>query len=192
MAGKVAIHQPRFVDKKCQECNASFIVRNYIHLKGGGKYCSQKCFGIVRAKYFESLDCGEKRKCRACGVFKDKNEFTITQRDNKRVRKCKQCNREWAREHRLKNPDHYRHMDLKQNYGITPTQYQAFYKDQNGVCAICLKPETSKRGWLHVDHHHLTGKVRGLLCGKCNSGIGLLGEDEKVLASAIQYLTGGR
>lgn len=67
------------------------------------------------------------------------------------------------------------------------------YVSQNGVCAICGKPETekSRKGnvrSLHVDHNHDTGKVRGLLCGKCNRSIGVLGDSVQILRNAVKYL----
>ena len=70
--------------------------------------------------------------------------------------------------------------------------------DQGGVCAICGKPEIKERTpgvvfHLSVDHVHDTGKIRGLLCCKCNRFIGLAGEDIAILSNAIGYLkkTGG-
>ena len=64
---------------------------------------------------------------------------------------------------------------------------------QGGVCAICKKPEKSK--WnteqpmlLAVDHDHETGRVRGLLCNNCNTGLGKFMDDPDLLSSAIEYL----
>ena len=77
--------------------------------------------------------------------------------------------------------------------GITPDVYRSMFEAQNGVCAICGKPETRtfkgepKR--LAIDHDHETGKVRALLCGHCNTAIGLLQDDTSVMQSAITYLT---
>lgn len=55
---------------------------------------------------------------------------------------------------------------------------------QNGLCAICLKKPDHD---LRVDHDHETGKVRGLLCSNCNSGIGFLDEDPKLFDAAKAY-----
>lgn len=80
----------------------------------------------------------------------------------------------------------WRRRQLKALYGLSMSGYESMLRAQNGVCQICKrKPE----GYLQVDHCHSTGKVRGLLCGNCNSGIGLLQESREVLASAIKYLT---
>lgn len=85
----------------------------------------------------------------------------------------------------------YREMDLIGNYGISCEEYDKLLEKQNGVCAICGNPEKTKNKRLHVDHCHLTSKVRGLLCGKCNTGIGKFGEDTTVLEAAIRYIKGG-
>jgi hypothetical protein len=83
---------------------------------------------------------------------------------------------------------------LLNNFGIDMHEYDRLYRLQRGVCAICKKPETatmSKSGkvkLLAVDHDHETGEVRGLLCQRCNQGIGQFGEDLERLMSAYRYL----
>jgi len=83
-------------------------------------------------------------------------------------------------------------------YGITLNEYYQRLKDQNGVCAICKQKETAvhhksktnKPKKLAVDHNHITGEVRGLLCGKCNTAIGALKADEgtDLLLNALSYI----
>ena len=75
--------------------------------------------------------------------------------------------------------------DLKRLYGISAAEYDALLAKQGGVCAICRKH--SKRR-LCVDHCHLTGTVRGLLCASCNLGLGSLKEDQASLVAALAYL----
>jgi Recombination endonuclease VII len=74
---------------------------------------------------------------------------------------------------------------LKYYYGMSVEDYDAFLARQRGACAICMKPSAQT---LCVDHCHATGKVRGLLCRKCNLGIGHLGDDPNLLRAAIGYL----
>lgn len=64
---------------------------------------------------------------------------------------------------------------------------------QNGGCAICstTTPDGNARRF-HVDHDHETGKIRGLLCHSCNTGIGKLRDDPDLLLSAVAYLRKGR
>jgi hypothetical protein len=79
-------------------------------------------------------------------------------------------------------------------YDITPSQYIDLFMEQGGVCAVCQKPEehvSSKNGRtqrLSVDHDHVTGKVRGLLCHACNVMLGYAKDNPEVLLSAIMYL----
>lgn len=77
-------------------------------------------------------------------------------------------------------------------YGLTEEDYDQMLHKQNYRCAICgsnSSSESKKKGrFLYIDHDHYTGKVRGLLCSKCNSGIGLLGDDFEVLECAADYL----
>lgn len=78
------------------------------------------------------------------------------------------------------------------SYGIDITDYNIMFENQKGCCKICnthiselnLKIKKS----LCVDHNHETGKVRGLLCDKCNRGLGLFCDDENLLYKAMEYL----
>ena len=74
-------------------------------------------------------------------------------------------------------------------YGLTLEQYDALLTEQNGVCAICKKSETASiKKNMCIDHDHKTGKVRQLLCDKCNRGIGYFNESIDVLEQAVLYL----
>lgn len=77
---------------------------------------------------------------------------------------------------------------LKRNYGVTPEQVELLLISQNGVCAVCSRPEAGGRGDWHVDHCHVTGVVRGLLCHFCNVGIGCLRDSASLLRKAADYL----
>jgi hypothetical protein len=84
--------------------------------------------------------------------------------------------------------------DLVRKYKLTPERYQEMVVEQNGLCAICKRPETKidhrlgtiKR--LAVDHCHTSGKVRSLLCSICNQSIGQVGESVEILRAMIAYL----
>lgn len=81
---------------------------------------------------------------------------------------------------------------IQRTYGITADEYYDILKDQDGKCSICeSKNVNSSRvssGKLFIDHCHDTGKVRGLLCHKCNYAIGMLNDDVDLLQKAIVYL----
>lgn len=76
---------------------------------------------------------------------------------------------------------------LRIKYGLTLEAYEQMLASQGGGCAICHGPPKSKRGF-HVDHDHKTGKVRAILCGGCNVGIGYFYENPKLLIAASKYL----
>lgn len=88
-----------------------------------------------------------------------------------------------------------RRSQLKRKYGLTIKQYNNLLNKQNGVCAICGKPETTiikgTTSNLSVDHNHITGEIRGLLCIKCNVALGSFMVDKEginLLLSATQYV----
>ena len=125
--------------------------------------------------------------------------------------RCKECNKVAQRKHRDNDPeaflvwqrnyqkDNYdsklRWNRLKSVFGVNKEQYDAMLTSQNHVCAICKEPETlkSKIGrrrheFLCIDHCHDTGKIRGLLCRKCNGSLGGFKDSISMLESAIKYL----
>ena len=82
---------------------------------------------------------------------------------------------------------------IKTEYNLTHEEYEAMHDAQGGVCAICGKEETAtdrngKVRHLAIDHDHATGKVRGLLCNACNSGLGWFHDSISSLAAAAIYL----
>ena len=76
---------------------------------------------------------------------------------------------------------------LKRKYGLTVAEYEAMLADQGGGCAICRRPPRDDIA-LHVDHDHLTGAVRGLLCFRCNNAIGDLRDDLELVYRMLDYL----
>jgi hypothetical protein len=99
--------------------------------------------------------------------------------------------RDWSR----KNPHHRRRLHLRRQYDLTIEQYAAMHTAQDGKCAICHRAEKTRNRikagdlrLLAVDHDHATGEVRALLCGDCNRGLGMFGDDPARLFAAIQYL----
>lgn len=79
---------------------------------------------------------------------------------------------------------------LRIKYGLTPEAYDAILQVQNGVCAICggLNPGKTADHSLAVDHSHVSGKIRGLLCIKCNAGLGSFDDNIERMKKAIAYL----
>ena len=81
-------------------------------------------------------------------------------------------------------------------FGMTDEHYKEMFLKQNGLCQICKMPETYlHKGVLQnlsVDHDHSTGKVRGLLCKKCNHGLGFFNDNIETMKSAIEYILESR
>lgn len=75
---------------------------------------------------------------------------------------------------------------LKSRFGITLEQYDKMFEEQNGNCAICGLPELMKR--LAVDHNHETGKVRALLCNRCNLLVGQIENNYELIDGILGYL----
>ena len=77
---------------------------------------------------------------------------------------------------------------LQYGYGISLEEYNLMFNKQKGCCAICKTHQSMLTKALHVDHDHDTEKVRGLLCSKCNTGLGLFNDTQETLYAALKYL----
>lgn len=93
-----------------------------------------------------------------------------------------------AKAYRKANPDKVRSQELVQKYGIDLEQYNKMLAEQNNVCFICKQSETIKGQSLAVDHCHTTGKVRHLLCSRCNTSLGSLKEDTSIAEALVEYI----
>lgn len=93
---------------------------------------------------------------------------------------------------RDRNPGYAREIAYRRKYGLTVAGYEALLEKQHGKCAICgkvpdvLAKHTQNR--LQIDHSHVTGAVRGLLCPDCNRGLGSFRDDRDAMSRAIAYL----
>jgi hypothetical protein len=128
--------------------------------------------------------------CTTCGVEKDINQFYFrggNYSPNSRKSKCKECDKKRVAENY--DPIKYQEQHLKRSYGITLNEYNQMLVDQNHKCITCGTTDPGgKHGKFMVDHCHSTGKVRGLLCKRCNIALGEVGDNVNVLQSMIEYL----
>lgn len=142
--------------------------------------------------------------CTKCQTVKPLDEFG----PHKRMRLgrnsiCKACCAKLRREGYKKDPERYkaakkrseqknpgkiRNRLLKWNHGIDADQYALMLQMQGGKCAICNLLKTSSVPNFAVDHSHLTGRIRGLLCAKCNTALGLFQDRIDILLKAKRYL----
>lgn len=129
---------------------------------------------------------GEKA-CSVCKSVKPLAAFALDNRPNHNGRqsRCRQCRSDAYRA--LKASDHrfLQTQLLKSRFGITRDDWEVMVAEQGGRCAICGQiPHRT----LAVDHDHVTGKIRGLLCDSCNNGLGRFRDDPIALRTAAQYL----
>lgn len=107
---------------------------------------------------------------------------------NKIIERSKQ----WRKDNIEQNKLNTRNWCLKRKYGIDLHEYEKLLEAQNNVCKICLKSETryfkGKISALAVDHDHVSGKIRGLLCHACNNAIGYLKDSSDLARRAADYL----
>ena len=155
------------------------------------------------------------KTCRLCLVVKPLHLFAKrTASTDGTDYRCLECHSTATAEYRARNPEkvrdtHRRFMernrtsilerrrdtDRDRTFGLTTGEFDKLLKSQSGVCAICGLPETRKSIRLDgttqplcVDHDHRTGRVRGLLCSKCNCGIGYFNDDPNLTVAATAYL----
>lgn len=122
---------------------------------------------------------GLQNYCRPCRNLLNKNLLTPEQKERK-----KKNSKRYAFSRTVRRRG--------QKYGITQEDYQRMLDSQSNVCAICGGYETWEHSRLCVDHCHKTGKVRGLLCSRCNKALGGFWDDTAILSKAIDYLQAAR
>lgn len=126
------------------------------------------------------------KNCSRCQQEKPLAEFH--KRKNSFRPECKQCRSVWMKEYYQRTREAKATYSRKYRYNITEDVYQQLRTEQKDSCKICGEVSNSRE--LAVDHCHETGKIRGLLCSNCNTGIGLFLDDPSRLQAAIEYLNG--
>ena len=133
--------------------------------------------------------CGQCRPCKydAKQDHARRNRKQVNEARNKHRIENRDKHRETMRAHYRNNPELYRGYNLSR-YDITADEYDTMLAAQGGGCAICGTKSNRDGKRLFVDHCHESGKVRGILCRKCNSGIGALGDSIEGVQRAVKYL----
>jgi hypothetical protein len=153
--------------KECVKCKQMRNADTEYHFNGA-KYADG-----TKKKRKDCVYCCRKRRSE---YFKDPNKKDLINQRRRRT---------YGEDRKSKN----RRYALKALYGITPEQYNEMLLKQDNKCACCkIEAEQATRQKLYIDHCHATKQVRGLLCAKCNSAIGLLKEDTAAIQNAIEYL----
>lgn len=152
------------------------------------KTCAKCCRSNISFHKNPGTRDGLDSTCKSCKAAYNKIRYQNNPEQNKANAKA------WQKA----NPEKVRALKLKR-YNITPDEYDAMVLSQEGRCANprCRRlPDTEaehvRSRILHVDHDHVTGKVRGLLCGSCNRAIGLMKDSSACLLGAAEYLDSHR
>lgn len=138
-------------------------------------------------KYYHALSPEEKRAKNSSPAVKAAKAKYRSKPESKEVEKLQY--KRWYQ----KNKERKRTQSRLSKYGLTADQYQSILDHQKGLCAICSRPPKLKSSYnstdgFVIDHCHVTGRVRGLLCVTCNTGLGNFEDSRDFLSSAIVYL----
>jgi len=130
------------------------------------------------------------KMCPICGIRKERSEFyKWKSRKDGLTAYCKSCciekNEKWHKENPEASLKSRRGTNRKLKYGITQDDFQKMLNDQKNKCKICKKFVDFGSA---VDHDHKTGKIRGILCRKCNLGLGAAKDNTEILENMIKYL----
>ena len=160
------------------------------------KRCS-KCGKVQpRSAYYRAQGTvdGLRGDCKECFKARAKARYPLVRdRNIERAKQWREDNIERFRENQRRmraNPEfktRSRAGHLQRKYGLSLDQYEAMLASQRGTCAICTRPPGEGRS-LHIDHDHETGRIRGLLCFRCNNSLGDLDDDPALLRAALRYL----
>lgn len=116
----------------------------------------------------DEIEVPPEKRCSKCRSVKPAAQFSINRRKRTGLSDhCYACIRD-------------------RRYGLASGQYDELFAQQGGTCAICHR--CPRQVALSVDHDHVTGRVRGLLCQNCNAALGMFKDDPALLARAIDYL----
>jgi len=184
-------------EKKCSICGIvkprSEFNPMYTGARGGVIYKTVKSFCKKCTPDPGHPSIKTEKKCPVCGVIKPRSDFVLRKGGKHIGECCKKCvpvlrvRRDPTGDKRLK-------INLKSRFGnlISVERYHELWNHQNGMCLGCGKKEfyigRYARSRLGVDHDHKNGKVRGLLCGKCNAILGFADDDPARLRSLAGYL----
>lgn len=120
--------------------------------------------------------------CKSCY-----NRKSVERHRADRAKNPEKWKRRWAS--RQRDPRKVKSYNLMSRFGFDIETYDEILDIQGGGCAICGQQDEDE--YLHVDHDHETGRVRGLLCGPCNRGLGLFADSQERLVKAAGYLLSG-
>lgn len=155
--------------------NSSQEQRRQIQIYSNKPVACTRCDETNPTKFYYDPNGYRNSACRKC----EKERKALSQKSTN----YRKIQKKWRRE----NPTYGHTYNFRHKYGLSGLDYQNMLARQNGVCLICGQPPAETQS-LSVDHCHATGKVRGLLCIHCNTGIGMFKDSQELLRKAAEYL----
>lgn len=200
--------------RDCTRCRRSLSIDSFDanhRRKDGLQIWCRECNQAYRRDRYANRSAAPDQKadtkpCRVCGKDQPISQFNKDRWTSDGLGyECKTCSRaknrrlyaanpsagrlrakEWRESNQEKHRAITRRCLVRRLYGISVEDFDRMVVEQSGLCLICHRNPYPKK--LHVDHDHSSGKVRGLLCGHCNSLLGMAKDNTSILASAIAYL----
>tara|TARA_R110001632_G_scaffold70241_1_gene163687 strand:+ start:4076 stop:4459 length:384 start_codon:yes stop_codon:yes gene_type:complete len=125
------------------------------------------------------------RECIKCNEVKPDESFQIRKKNGLHRYECRPCVSEWQKEYRKNNKELIRLQAAARTYNITiEAAYELYSIKECGICNRDILNNKSKC----IDHCHTTGKVRGILCTQCNTGLGMFKDNKEFLTNAIKWI----
>lgn len=157
--------------KKCYKCGESKEPSEFYRDKTRPDLLSTKCKDCAKAFKAKNFRTKAEKFCARCQNTMPTESFDLSSRGDGYQTACKTCR------NLVKVISLYE--------GMTWQKYHDMLSNQNGQCKIC-----GNYAPLQIDHDHKTEKVRGLICGPCNRGLGHFRDSPEVMLKAIDYLRG--
>jgi len=149
---------------------------------------SMKRTSLARRAQLAADAVATSKACSKCGAEKPLTDFHLFKKGKLgRKPQCKSCVAQYHSTRSTERRSYYR----AYHYGISAAQFEALWQQQGGACAICGETFLDDGRGCHIDHCHVQNVVRGLLCNRCNPGIGYFQNDPEKLKKAIHYLSQG-
>jgi len=182
----ISIKGRRHVQVRCQKCGRIRQVRPSRLVGSVCRYCasgrppSEQCricgcqLSLINRSRLSAccVDCGNKQATKSSREWRSRNKKSVIE-----------ASRRWQKKNPEKVKEYSRRRKLRQ-YGMSKSDFDVLFVSQNGLCAICSKELTRP----HIDHDHISGLVRGILCSSCNLMLGHAEDSTEVLMSAAKYL----
>jgi hypothetical protein len=180
--------------KRCKTCGVEKPLDEFPkqrrHPDGRRPHC-RVCYRNIAAKWARpkaGYTVPLEKCCVRCGNTKPASEFCSNARHRDQLSTyCRVCTRSLAV---TVDPEQARAWRYEREFGLTIADYDRMLARQGGQCAICGRRDAGNtpKGRFCIDHDHVTGQVRALLCEKCNRGLGHYDDDPERLEAAARYL----